>query len=337
MRAMRWCRRVSHVWLLLLSSTTPFSCSSKCVPISQLDFHRAAPVVYRQDVPPHARRIALLGDTQRTSFQECLLGRPVNDARQWRLVRGLVQDEPDMVLHLGDMVFAPSSTESWQYFDALMEPVAGANIPVLPILGNHEYGLNEHGSWRQRAVRFSRLAARSFYQVEVGPLGVIMIDSNRDHLGDAWNEQRRFFERTIGDYQARCDIRAVVVLSHHPVVTRRTNIPPSDDLREDLVPRFLASPKSLAWFSGHTHVYERYVVYGRHFIASSGGGGPQPSELLDKSSDCFEDVSTAADPFPLHYVLVNLGRDGIQIAPRYVDRGGTPRPLERPFYLPYPG
>jgi hypothetical protein len=330
----RW-QRAANTWLLLLASAALFSCSSKCLPISQLDFRRAQPVVYRQDVPRDVRRIALLGDTQRTSLWECMVGRPVNDAAQWRLVGGLVQDEPDLVLHLGDMVFSPSSTEHWQYFDALMEPVAAAQIPILPILGNHDYGSNGRGARRERTVRFSRLAERSFYHVEVGPLGVVMLDSNRDVLEDAWNEQRRFFEQTIRDYEDRRDIRAVIVLSHHPVVTRRADISPSDDLRNDFVPQFLASPKSLAWFSGHAHVYERYVVHGRHFIASSGGGGPQPSELLDRSCDGVQDLSTAADPSALHYVLVNLGRDGIQIAPRYVDRAGAPHPLEQPFYLPF--
>lgn len=332
---MHWCRRALCTWLLVLASAALPACCSKCLPIAQLCFRRAQPVVYRQDVPPEVRRIALVGDTQRTSLWECAIGRPVNDAAQWRLVRGLVQDDPDLVLHLGDMVFDPSSTEHWQYFDAMMEPIASAQIPVLPILGNHDYGSNGCGAQRQRAVRFSRLAERSFYRVEVGSLGVVMLDSNRDDLGDAWNEQRRFFEQTIRDYEARRDVRAIVVLSHDPVFTRRGDIVSSADVRTDLVPQFLASPKSLAWFSGHAHVYERYIFAGRHFIASSGGGGPQPSELLDQSCDGVPDVSTAADPFALHYVLVNLRRDGIQIAPRYVDRAGAPHPLERPFFLPF--
>ena len=46
--------------------------------------------------------------------------------------------EKQLVL-LGDLVFCGSSDSQWRSFEQLCRPIVEAGMPILPVLGNHEY------------------------------------------------------------------------------------------------------------------------------------------------------------------------------------------------------
>src|SRR4051812_7769182 len=84
--------------------------------------------------------IVVIGDTQRTSPIEELIGREQNEAARLALIAKIAKEEqPAFVVHLGDMVESGDSTEQWQYFDRLVSALTVRNVRILPVLGNHDY------------------------------------------------------------------------------------------------------------------------------------------------------------------------------------------------------
>ncbi|MFQ5507128.1 MAG: metallophosphoesterase, partial [Planctomycetota bacterium] len=50
-------------------------------------------------------RIAIVGDTQRTSLAERMIGREQNDPERLTLIKHIAAERADLLIHLGDMVF----------------------------------------------------------------------------------------------------------------------------------------------------------------------------------------------------------------------------------------
>src|SRR5262249_50640384 len=91
------------------------------------------------EVGKRSGRFAVVGDLQRTSGVE--LWRESNAPERRLVVSRLAEERPDFVAVLGDLVFHGSSPIDWAEFDDLTEPLRSAAVPVLPVLGNHDYWL----------------------------------------------------------------------------------------------------------------------------------------------------------------------------------------------------
>ena len=141
---------------VVLVAVFTFACSEECpcTRITSGDVSGRARPAYSSIVPPGNQRFAILGDTQRTSFQECVIGREVNDAETDVLLADLVQQAPAFVVVLGDMVFQGSSENHWRFFDDRMAAVVEAGLPVLPIMGNHEVHRRQRRSARSCTCTF---------------------------------------------------------------------------------------------------------------------------------------------------------------------------------------
>src|SRR5262245_12627543 len=65
--------------------------------------------------------IVVLGDTQRTTWEEVLLlWREQNEAARLALIQKIAAEEqPAFVVHLGDMVESGGTARNWEYFDRL--------------------------------------------------------------------------------------------------------------------------------------------------------------------------------------------------------------------------
>src|SRR5205823_14669772 len=99
--------------------------------------------------------IAIVGDMQRTSMSERLfLSRSQNDEERERIFNAIADDDPDMLLMLGDQVFEGDSSEDWDYFDNVMGRIIDAGIPVRAMMGNHDYGRDKSQCIRNFCARF---------------------------------------------------------------------------------------------------------------------------------------------------------------------------------------
>ena len=260
--------------------------------------------------------LAIIGDTQRTSLQECFfMNREVNDREQKILVNALAHEDPkpSKVVHLGDTVFYGSHAWHWAYFDHLMKVMRQARLPMVPMIGNHEADWGD--SVAKRKATREHIAKRWPWFKSAGPsyystvwnhsLALIMLDSNKESIAKSswnWAQQEAWFKQTMQTYDADKAIRGILVFIHHAPYTNSPIVDP-DLNAQDFVPTVCTSAKALAVISGHAHGYERFTGAdpsarrgGRSttianacgaskvpFIVSGGGGGPREGYLPEQS------------------------------------------------------
>ena len=295
-----WCAPLLLLLLLLPS----------CGTVYERDFDRDDP-----------RPLVLVGDTQRTAIPETLIGREQNDAERARIVEAIVAEAPALLVILGDLVFDGSSPSHWSRFDTLTEPIRDADIPVLAVLGNHEYWMGEPVALPNAYQRFPSLK-QSHWQVQIlRGLALVLLDSNWNPAKQArWQKQLEWYRHTLEDLDADDSVRGVLVLLHHPPYSNSTVTGDTPRVQSDFVSDFLAAAKTLAMISGHSHAYEHFVAQNRHFIVSGGGGGPRVT-LLEGEDARHRDLFEGTSPRPFHYLVVDPRPDGVRISARGFDKG----------------
>ena len=221
-----------------------------------------------------AESIVVLGDTQRTTFPERLLGREQNERARQALIEKLVREErPAFVVHLGDLVSCGASAGEWRYFDRLVAPLTARGIRIRPVLGNHDYWGPRALALRLARRRFPELAPRTFAALRQGQLGLLWLDSNL--TGTAAAEQLRWFQAALDSYERDPEVRGVLAFAHHPPFSNARRRERTRPTLGELLEPFCAAGKTLALLSGHVHGYERFQLRGKTFIVSAGAGGPR--------------------------------------------------------------
>ena len=281
------------------------------------------------------RPLVLVGDTQRTSLPETLLGREQNDAERAAILAAIVEEDPALLIILGDLVFDGGSRGHWYRFDELAQPIRETDLPVRMVLGNHEYwfGAALGNSYQ----RFPSLE-ESHWQVHLfRGLGLVLLDSNRSAMGGVrWQEQIDWYRRTLDQLDASEDVRGVIVLLHHSPYSNSTVTGDDSQVQSAFVPGFLGARKTLAMIGGHAHAYEHFVKSGKHYVVSGGGGGPRVT-LLAGDERRHEDLYDAPSPRPFHYLVVDPRDDGVVVLVKGFDKAQTEARELDAFVLPYPG
>ena len=275
---------------------------------------RLAPPRQFDSGPIHVQRgrFAIVGDLQPISRLEVWRQSNVQAGRQ--LIDQIVAECPDFLAIVGDLVLWGASAAAWATFDELALPLWQARVPILPLLGNHDYGLARHAGLTHFFTRFPQLDRRHWFSTTYGPLGLIFLDSNVRRLPAAhWDVQDRWYRQELARFERMPSIRGVLVLLHHPPYTNSTLVADSRAVQRTFVPLFLQSPKTLAMVAGHVHSYERYIRAGKTFLVT-GGGGPcmrlASGRRRRHDDDCF-----AGPPLRgFHFLLLTLVPNGLRIA-----------------------
>lgn len=319
---------------------------SVCHRVAGLDFPILPVQAYPDQLPAGDRAIAIIGDTQRTSWQECFIGREVNDAAQRCLLRDLAGAAPGALLHVGDLVFDGSSDTHWHYFDWLMRELRETKTPILPVMGNHEYwGSNSAALERVRARFPSLRGTTTWYADRWGAVAVVALDSNDDELSsEAWHAQRTWFIETLETLDADPAVRGIIVLTHHAPYTNSPIVDPDPGVQNSFVGPFCKASKTLAMFSGHAHGYERFPrgpqencgARVRQFVVTGGGGGPRPDELHSSADTGLNDAFVAEAPRPFNFLLVSQTGAGLHVDVTGLAAGETTTRTLESFDLEFP-
>ncbi len=293
----------------------------------------AVPLTRR--LPAEEASFAAVGDLQRTSALE--FWRESNDAERERVVRELVHARPGFVVSLGDLVFDGASERHWGRLDALLAPLREADVPVLPVLGNHEYwGTNSRGL-KNYFQRFPVLEGRRWYCLAQGRLGLVFLDSNFDELGDAQRRaQLAWLDATLSAFEEDPSVRGVLLLAHHPPYTNSTVTGDEHDVQEHLVPRVHRFRKVLGYVSGHVHSYERFMHEGKLFLVSGGGGGPRAKLATGEDRRHPDDLYAGPALRSFHFLLFHPGPEGLSVDVRGLPKGGEAFSTVDHFTLPWP-
>ncbi|HUO52139.1 MAG TPA: metallophosphoesterase [Gemmatimonadaceae bacterium] len=320
--------------------------------MSERSGHAPGTITYA-DLPagmPGTTPFAVVGDPQDTLWLErMIMRRESNRAERDRLFAHLAGRQPAFLAIAGDLTSSGWSSRAWRTFDRLMAPMRREGVPVLPIMGNHDYGIlranaarrfGDHGfvralAARRFAARFPQFARARWYARTYGRLAMLFLDSNAAALtGEEWQRQKEWFAAALDACDGDPAVGGVLVFAHHPPFTNSTIFRDDAAVQEAFVERFVRSPKTVAMISGHAHAYEHFIERDRHFIVTGGGGGPRV-RLLEGAARRHADLFVGASPRPFNYLWITPRPQGLSIVVEGLDKGATTLATIDRFELPF--
>ena len=247
-------------------------------------------------------RIAVVGDMQRTGTIE--FWRERNHDASARIMTMVVGERPQALFLLGDMVWWGSSDVEWDRFDTIMRPVYAAGVPVMPILGNHEYLGDTATGLQHVRRRFPTMKMDHDVRI-IDSIAFVLLNTNLGSMTpDQARKQRQWFAYTLRRLDADPSVLHVVVCGHHPPFTNSRVTRPNRRMQQTFLPFFQWSDKTSIWFAGHAHSYERFDVEGKQYIVAGGGGAPRQDVRLEEEGARFDDQYDGPARRPLHYLML---------------------------------
>ena len=266
--------------------------------------------------------VALVGDLQRTTVWELMIGREQNDAEREKIIKNIALEKPGALILLGDMVSNGSDINTWFYLKNLLKPVIKENIPIIPVLGNHEYWGNDSAALYNAEQVFPVFQKSLWYSFRYGNIVFIILNSNRDNLSEnKWSEQREWFKNELKYYDSDSEVKGIIVCLHHPPYSNSIVTGDNINVQNAFVQPFLNSKKTMAMITGHVHTYERFIKKGKTFIISGGGGGPRV--LLKTGPNTHKDLVNLPSPRPFNYLLLYQESAGIKIVVKGLNKGSA--------------
>ncbi|GMR11115.1 MAG: hypothetical protein BMS9Abin28_1939 [Anaerolineae bacterium] len=228
----------------------------------------------------------------------------------------------DFVLHTGDAVYraneesGPAEAFARKYFK-MFAPLM-LEVPIFPVLGNHDFDQPARSNGRPFFVRaFPALtdpsvpesALGTWYAFERSGIQFIMLDSQAFHGTGGRAEQTAWLEERLEDPSFRFSIPVF----HSPPYTSGLHRNDGKALRLKWGPLFEAAQVPLV-LSGHDHNYERIERNGVTYVVSGGG-----SPVLYRQTDRVE--GSRKFYRRMHFVLAEIYQDRIELMA--IDNGGT--------------
>lgn len=239
------------------------------------------PVVPFHTPPPAGRplRFVVYGDSRS--------GHPVHA----QVVQAILDEDPDLVLNIGDIVERGTEDSDWDRFFAVAAPLL-QKIPVYIAPGNHEYARRGQGAvrmfqlWNRQfplqkqappiaptqvlasprpIVEGSEAGARGYHSFDVAGVHFIALDSNQVRA----SEQLRWVEADLDRAVAK-RARAIIIWMHDGPYSRGFH-GDNGALIRDYVPVFEKHRVTMV-FSGHDHDYERGRRGRLDYVVCGGGG-----------------------------------------------------------------
>ena len=251
-------RKILNTSLLLILIFFNFSCGQ-----DKSFFPYDVNINLLSTFPDSNVRIAILGDSRRGDF--------VFETLQKEIVN--MKPQPDLVIHLGDMIDHPGSGIEWYHFHELAEPLT-SHFPFYPVVGNHD--VDDEASQEIYKHQFPPPANELYYYLEIGDLLLIFLDSElAGELGKIDGEQFSWLENLLENEGARFRYRLAFL--HRPLFPQSNHKGSSLDeypyLRDRLHNLFVKEDVDIV-FAAHEHIYDRREIDRVVYIISGGGGAP---------------------------------------------------------------
>jgi acid phosphatase type 7 len=214
-----------------------------------------------------------------------------------RIVNRIMENNPDVVFHTGDLVENGLNPEDWAMFNKITGSLR-KTAEFYPALGNHEensplffknFNLPNNGRW---------------YSLDREGIHFIILDSNS--LLSTDSEQYHWLEDDLKSVDKKT--KFVIVIFHHPIFSRTRSHADVKGLRH-ITPLFERYGVNIV-FSGHAHNYERSYYNKIYYIVTGGGGAP-----LYKRSDKAE----YSELFAAVYHFCKLSISGNQLTVTAID------------------
>lgn len=261
---------------------------------------------------PRKKIVAVIGDTQHTTILE--FWRERNFRKTGLLFAEIARREPAFILHLGDLTAWGSRRVHWSFFDDYTRAIRHQGVPILPVLGNHDYYGDNRTALLNFEAHFPDLNARQGYSFVFRQVGFILFNSSFEDLSAAESaRQREWYLRELARMEADAAIRFIVVAAHYPPFTNSRVVNASPQVRKLFAAPFEQTAKGAFFFSGHCHSYEKFLIGGKYFIVSGGGGGPRHALDIDPGRRAWDDRYEGPAMRFLHFAELEISADGLTL------------------------
>jgi len=227
-----------------------------------------------------------------------------------QVAEGILESRPGIVLHCGDLVSLGRDLDIWDtdFFGPSADLLA--NVPLVPVPGNHEY-FGSGPPWF--FYFFDRPVYRGWLSLEYGNAYVIGLDTGVSF--SPGSPQHEWLVQELASAACR-DATWRVVIFHEPAFTCTSGHQDNIAAQEHLVPLFEQYGVDVV-FSGHSHAYERYFNNGIYYIVTGGAGGYLYTLLPDKTPPIRQFGRSIH-----HYCIVDVDPPSGTLAIRAIDTAG---------------
>lgn len=206
---------------------------------------------------------------------------------QFRVAARLLDDDPDLVIHTGDLIYDRGEAENYpgNFYRPYAELIA--RVPFYPSLGNHDYRNSEDPLLKGRPLLDNFILPANGppgqepereYWFDFGNARFVALDSNRD-LDFLLAAVAPWLDGVL----ASAGDRWKIVFFHEPPFTHGDKHDPAERMLQAVVP-VLDRNRVHVVFCGHNHMYERthplrdgqMVAEGLgtvHIVTGAGGAG----------------------------------------------------------------
>jgi acid phosphatase type 7 len=241
-----------------------------------------------------------------------------NPAVRRALVQAIAEVKPAFISFSGDIVYNGYDANDWKVWDSETSIWREKQIPVYPVLGNHDLHGSENVALANYFQRFPDLKNSRYYSVRAANTLMLVLDSSLDEVA---GPQGKWLTLALDTLPG--DVDFVFIVLHHPPYTSssdgkkfggghssRSN---EQALAKELEARQKNLRPRIVVFSGHVHNYERHEHGGvTYFVLGGGGAHAYPIERA------------ATDPFQskeinYHYLLVEVDRGHLKATMNRLD------------------
>lgn len=195
----------------------------------------------------------------------------VSNDTQHAIAAGMLADNPDLVLHTGDVVFPRGALCQYglRYFGPYEDLIG--NVPVAPAVGEIDLKASNGKAFRE-SFELTGAADPSnplYHSFDYGPVHFVVLDSElyAKHRQAEIDAQREWLKHDL----QTTTLPWTIVVIHQPLYSS-TKGAADETVRNDLGPIFAENGVDLV-LSGHARNYERFQPDGGATYVVSGGGG----------------------------------------------------------------
>ena len=271
-------------------------------------------IIFSQEVEPVNSQqsiLAFISDTQEPTWFEQFLLKSNNNEKATAAIfsKLLSQKNLSALFHLGDLTVIGSWSSEWENIDSYFSKFKKFDIPIYPVLGNHDYYIDPQSALFQFTRRFPGIN-KIGYSVQIDNIAVVLLNSNFSRLSEEeLEEQKNWYVKVLSELNKDSTVNFIIVGTHYSPYTNSIIVEPSEEVQDRFVQSFLKNDKCKLFLSGHSHSFEHFRKGGKDFLVIGGGGGLQHPLLMEKDQrwkDLFP-ISTSRRMF--HFLLVERKDD----------------------------
>jgi hypothetical protein len=184
---------------------------------------------------------------------------------------GNLEPAPRAAFCCGDIMLHSSNEAEWLSFTNCTKPIS-QKMPLFIARGNHE---NNDSASELLLHQYGHIVSSRFYYTysEKNAFFIVLDTFEKGSEGAISGNQFRWLEQQLDSASLDPSIINIFIFMHQPLYPQGKH--KGEDLRnaDELHQLFLKHNKIRAVFSGHDHMFNKYVRDGMVYITTGGGGG----------------------------------------------------------------